>query len=176
LLIQWIKNGGKQVAQYLQKTFLQWTAPTSSSSPGGAVLDITSTKAQLLAENALLRQQLIVLQRQVKHPHLKPLDRFVMVILANWLHSWRQTLLIVKPDTLIRRHKQGFKLFWKFKSKPKSKEPKPKIAEETIILIKQMAAENKLWELKESRESLGRPATQGSYAKWGGAKVSYSRQ
>jgi putative transposase len=52
-------------------------------------------------------------------------------------------LLIVKPETLLHWHRQGFRLFWKIKSKPKSSNPK--IAEETIALIKQMAAENRLW-------------------------------
>ena len=134
--------------------FLQLTVPARSSSLGGAVLDATRTKAQLLTENALLRQQLIVLQRQVKQPQFNPVDRFLMVVLASWLHYWRQTLLIVKPDTLIHWHKQGFKLFWKLKSKPKSKELKPKIAEETITLIKQMAAENLLWGVKRIQGEL----------------------
>ena len=77
-----------------------------------------------------------------------------MVELASWLQYWRQVLLIVKPDTLIRWHKQGFKLFWKLKSKPKSKVPKPKIAEETGTLIKQMAAENTLWGVKRIQGEL----------------------
>jgi putative transposase len=66
-----------------------------------------------------------------------------MVVLASWFSCWRQALLIVKPDTLIRWHRQGFRLFWKIKSSRKSS--KPKIAEETVALIKQMAAENRLW-------------------------------
>lgn len=154
MIVYWIKNAGKQVAQFLQKKFLQCTAPAKSSSLGGTVLDVTRTKTQLLAENALLRQQLIVLQRQVKQPQFNPLDRFVMVVLASWLQNWRQVLLIVKPDTLIRWHRQGFKLFWKHKSRPKTRELKPRIAEETIHLIKQMAAENRLWGVKRIQGEL----------------------
>jgi hypothetical protein len=81
------------------------------------VLDATRTKAQLLSENALLRQQLIVLRGQLKQPQFQPRDRFLMVVLAGFLTYWRQALLIVKPDTVVRRHKQGFKLLWKLKSK-----------------------------------------------------------
>ena len=68
----------------------------------GTVLDLTRSKAELIAENMLLPQQLIVLQRQVKQPYFKPLDRLVMVMFASWFSSWRQALLIVKPDTLTR--------------------------------------------------------------------------
>lgn len=154
-MLKWISDIGKKAIQFLQDSFLEWTSPARSGAFGGVVLDATRTKAQLLAENALLRQQLIVLQRHLKQPQFQPRDRFLMVVLAGFLTYWRQALLIVKPDTLVRWHKQGFKLLWKLKSKPKkAREPKPKIAEETITLIKQMAAENKLWGVKRIQGEL----------------------
>jgi hypothetical protein len=66
------------------------------------------------------------------------------VVLASLVTEWKQTLLILKPDTLLRWHCQGFKLLWKLKSKSKSKECKPKISDQTITLIKKLAKENKL--------------------------------
>lgn len=54
-----------------------------------------------MLENALLRQQLIVLQRQVKRPTLAWRDRALFVLLASKLRSWKETLLIVQPDTLL---------------------------------------------------------------------------
>ena len=106
-----------------------------------------------MAENALLRQQLIILNRQVKKPSFTPLDRFFLVVLASRLANWKQALLILKPDTLLRWHRQGFRLFWKLKSKP-NKNSQPKISQETIDLIKEMAAKNPLWGAERIRGEL----------------------
>ena len=54
------------------------------------------TQSELLAENALLRKPLLVLNRQVKHPSFNPKDRFMLVILASLVHNWKQVLLILK--------------------------------------------------------------------------------
>lgn len=107
-----------------------------------------------MAENALLRQQLIVLNRQskLKRPQFSRLDRFLIMLLASRVPAWKQALLILKPDTLLRWHRQGFRLFWKFKSKPKSAEPK--ISPQTVALIKQMATENQTWGAERIREEL----------------------
>ena len=115
-------------------------------------MDLTRSNSQLLAENALLRQQLLVLNRQVKNPKFTPRDRFVFVILARLVHNWKQVLLIIKPATLLGWHRQGFKLLWKVKSKVKSR--KPRIEAETIALIKQMASENPLWGAERIRGEL----------------------
>jgi hypothetical protein len=109
----------------------------------GTITDFTRSKASLIAENALLRQQLIVLNRQVTKPKFQPLDRLLLVLLAGLVQNWRQTLHIVKPDTLLKWHRAGFKLLWKSKSRPKGR--KPKITADTIRLIKKMASENQLW-------------------------------
>src|SRR6476661_982312 len=100
LVIHTAKNIFKKGMKFAHNTFIKWKAPAKSSQIKGTVLDLTRNKAELIAENALLRQQLIVLHRQVKQPHFKPFDRFVMVVLASWFSTGRQALLIVKPDTL----------------------------------------------------------------------------
>jgi putative transposase len=97
----------------------------------------------LVLENALLRQQLIVLNRSVKRPTLTATDRGLLVLLASWLRTWASALVIVKPDTILRWHRQGFRLFWKHKSRPRPNTPR--LPSETIELIKQMATENRLW-------------------------------
>jgi hypothetical protein len=119
----------------IQKTFIAWPKPASSSLVAGAASDLIKSKAELMAENALLRKQLIILNRQVKKPSLTPLDRFFLVVLVSKLKPWKQALLILKPDTLLRWHRQGFRLFWKLKSKP-NKNSQPKIAQETMILLR----------------------------------------
>jgi putative transposase len=62
------------------------------------------------------------------------------MLLASRVSGWKQALVILKPDTLLRWHRQDFRLFWKLKFKPKS--IAPKISPEIVALIKQMGAEN----------------------------------
>jgi len=78
--------------------------------------DLTRREAELIAENALLRQQLIILHRQVKKPCFTPSDRLWFVLLASHVRNWKQTLLILKLDTLLHWHRQRFRLFWRLKS------------------------------------------------------------
>lgn len=114
-----------------------WTKPTPDNLVVGTAADLVKSKEQLIMENALLRQQVIVLKRQVARPQLTAKDRSLLVVLASRVRDWKNALLMVKPDTVLRWHRQGFKLFWRRKSKGKTR--KPRISEETIALIKQMA-------------------------------------
>jgi putative transposase len=125
----------------LENSFKKHFNPAKASLSLGTFTDLGRTIPSLVAENGLLRQQLIVLQRQVSKPKLRPIDRVILVVLAGLVTNWRQTLLILQPQTLLKWYRAGFKLFWKFKAKGR----KPKIAEETILLIKKMASENRLW-------------------------------
>ncbi len=128
--------------------------PANNSLLTGAASDLVRSKSELLLENALLRQQLVVLQRQVQRPQLTNTDRTIMVLLASKLRTWKRTLLIVKPDTLLRWHRAGFQLFWKAKSHATSRSRKPKLAVETIDLIKQLARDNRLWGAERIRGEL----------------------
>lgn len=74
------------------------------------------------------------------------------MLLASRVGAWKQALLILQPDTLLSWHRQGFRLFWKLKSKPKS--TIPKISPETVLLIKQMAAANSTWGAERIRGEL----------------------
>jgi hypothetical protein len=74
--------------------------------------------AQLAAENLFLRKQLaLYIERQVKPRRADDATRIALVALS-WLIHWRGVLTIVKPDTLIRWHRKGFRLFWRWKSRP----------------------------------------------------------
>jgi len=79
----------------------------------GLLRDLTRSRDQLIAENALLRQQLIVASRKVKRPVFKPHERGLMVLLAAIVCGWRDAVLLVKPETILRWHREGFRLFWK---------------------------------------------------------------
>jgi hypothetical protein len=125
----------------LQLLILKWTKPSRTSLLLGTVADLVRRKPELVAEHALLRQQLIILRRQIKRPLYTKRDRFLLVLLAKAVRTWSQTLLIVQPETLLRWHRQGFRLFWKHKSKTTSTQAK--VAAETIALIKEMARNNR---------------------------------
>src|SRR4051794_10214564 len=141
------------IGQVVQNCFVAWTKPARASLIGGAIGDASKSKAELMAENAMLRRQLIVLNRQAKKPSFTALDRFLLVVLASRICNWKQALLILKPDTLLRWHRQGFRLLWKIKSKP-PKNCEPKISQQTIELIKEMAAKNPLWGAERIRGEL----------------------
>ena len=70
--------------------------------PLETLADLGRSKSQLIAENAILRQQLIILSRQGKRPAYRQADRLLLVLLARLVQSWKQALLIVQPDTLLR--------------------------------------------------------------------------
>lgn len=133
-----------------------WRKPIGSSLPAsilpGAVLDLCRSKQELMVENALLRQQLILLRRQVIRPQITRADRALLVLLAGRLRTWKNALFIVQPDTLLRWHRAGFRLFWKRKSRTTS--PEPRLPAETVELIKRIAVENRLWGAERIRGEL----------------------
>ena len=125
----------------LRVRLIDWTKPLSSSLPLGTLADLARNKPELLAENALLRQQLIILKRQVKRPACTKTDRILLVLLARAVRAWKQTLFLVQPETLLRWHREAFRLFWSRNSKAHSY--KPRVAAETIGLIREMAMKNR---------------------------------
>jgi putative transposase len=136
----------------LSSRFARWTKPLRTSLPLATLPDLGRSKSELIAENALLRQQLIVLRRQVKRPTFTRTDRILLVLLARLVRTWQQALLIVQPDTLLRWHRELFRLYWKRKSKTHTH--KPKVATETIALIRAMAKDNRLWGAERIRGEL----------------------
>jgi hypothetical protein len=119
-------------------------APAGAGAVRGLVADLTRTRQELLAENAFLRQQLVVAARRFKRAHLRASDRVLLVALAATFAHWREALILVKPETLLRWHRQAFKLFWTWRSKKKSK-PGTRLAKDVIDLIRTMATTNRLW-------------------------------
>lgn len=88
----------------------RWVKPTNQSLALGTVADLTRDRAELALENAFLRQQVIVLSREKKRPPLRNRDRRLLVLLARLIPSWKDALHIVQPDTLIRWHRELFKV------------------------------------------------------------------
>jgi hypothetical protein len=86
----------------LHDGIVRWMKPHSAPLLLGTIADLAKGKSELLVENALLRQQLIILHRQVKRPACKKTDRFLLLFLARLIRTWRQVLFIVQPETLLR--------------------------------------------------------------------------
>jgi putative transposase len=119
----------------------------------GLIVDVTRSRSALLAENAMLRQQLIVASRAVKRPALHAHERGLLVLLARLVPRWRDALLLVKPETSLRWHREGFRVLWRCKSR-RRKPAKPKMSDDVIALIRRMARENRLWGAERIRGGL----------------------
>jgi putative transposase len=95
----------------------------------------------LAAENLFLRKQLALCrERSITPRRATPATRLTLVWLARWF-DWRHALVIVQPATLIRWHRQGFRLFWRWTSRP----GRPPIPADLRALIRRMARENSTW-------------------------------
>src|SRR5512143_1549327 len=95
-LAQQIRSCVANIIRKVEERFKQWAKPGTESLVEGTWADVTRRKRELIAENAPLRQQVIILQRQVKRPQLTSRDRGLLVLLARWVHRWKDALAIVK--------------------------------------------------------------------------------
>ncbi|MBZ0306451.1 MAG: integrase, partial [Anaerolineae bacterium] len=150
---QQLLNVGKHLVVRVEMWLKAGIKPAPDRQIVGVVTDLFRSKQGLITENAFLRQQLIILKRQqTTRPATTQQDRRILVVLASKLHGWKDALHVVKPDTLLKWHRQGFRLFWRWKSKSQIR--RPRIAPETITLIKTMAVENRLWGSPRIRDEL----------------------
>jgi putative transposase len=101
-------------------------------------------RLELIAENLALRQQLALLNRAAKRPKLRTQDRLFWATLSSLWKNWRSALIIIKPDTVLRWHREGFRNYWRWKSKARNS-GRPKIDSEIRELIRRMSEENPLW-------------------------------
>jgi transposase InsO family protein len=126
------------------------------------------SKSRLEAENAALRHQLIVLQRKTRgRVHLTNGDRLFLVHLYRWFPSVLKAITIIRPETLVRWHRVGFRRYWRWKSR--SLGGRPRIAADLRALIRQMSAENPLWgapRIHGELLKLGFEVAQSSVAKY----------
>jgi len=89
------------------------------------VEDAFRSREELIAENALLRQQLVVAARAVAKPRFKVHERGLMVLLASLVRHWQSAVLLIQPQAVLRWHRHGFRLFWRWRSRhPKTVAPR----------------------------------------------------
>src|SRR5215210_3871154 len=153
-LLHRLLAAGRAAAQALRRRLAAATRPAAAPLLTGTVAELVRSRPELLAENALLRQQLIILRRQVKRPRCTPAERALLVLLASRLRTWRHALLLVQPDTLLRWHRQLFRRYWHLKSRIRATAHRPPLALETVVLIREMAAANRLWGAERIRGEL----------------------
>ncbi len=108
-----------------------------------AVIAGLKSRRQLALENVALRHQLEVLQRTAKRPRLRPSDRALWAILSRVLPDWRRHISIVQPNTVVRWHRAGWRLYWRWRSNPGR--GRPKVPFEVRTLIRRMSLDNQLW-------------------------------
>jgi putative transposase len=114
-------------------------------------------RAELALENLALRQQLAILNRKRPHLRLRQKDRLFWVCLSAIWQKWRESLLVVKPETVVRWHRKGFALYWKYLSK-RNGAGRPGTGKDIRDLVRKMANANPTW---------GSPRTHGELSKLG---------
>src|SRR6202521_3599906 len=106
------------------------------------VVSACRSRSAIEAENLFLRKQLALYQERKTKPHrADDSTRWLMSFLSQWF-DWRNALVVVKPETLIRWHRKGFRLFWRWKSRSVGR---PLLPKDIQALIRQMATENPTW-------------------------------
>jgi transposase InsO family protein len=101
------------------------------------------SRSDTAIEVLALRQQVAVLKRKRPRPTLNSLDRFFWTTLRRFWSRWTDVLVIVKPETVIGWHRTGFRLYWRWRSRPRG--GRPKMTEEIRGLIRRLADENPNW-------------------------------
>ena len=102
------------------------------------------SKLRLEAENAVLRHQLIVLRRRLHGPvRLTNHDRWFLIQLYRWCPSILTVLAVLRPATLVRWHREGFRYYWRWKSRRRG--GRPQIEADVRTLIRRMSIENPPW-------------------------------
>src|SRR5207249_11859224 len=110
----------------------------------GVLASLFRSKAKLEAEILVLRQQINVLRRRAsKRPHFNNTDRFLFVWLYRWFPSVLGAIAIVRPETIVRWHRAGFRAYWRWRSR--NRVGRPKVSIELRTLIGEMSCANRLW-------------------------------
>ena len=111
--------------------------------PVGTLRSIVRTRRELALENLALRQQLAVWKARQPRPRLTAIDRLFWIVLSRLWKSWRRSLQVVRPETVVRWHRQGFRRYWAWKSR--RRRGRPAMRTELRELIRRMSRANPFW-------------------------------
>ena len=111
----------------------------------GGIFHLFRSRRSLLVESLALRQQLAVLKRTHPRPRITLFDKFLWVLAQKFWSRWKEVLIVVSPDTVVRWHRFGFGLYWRAISKTRRVVGRRRISKEVRDLIFRMVAENPTW-------------------------------
>ena len=106
---------------------------------------LSCSRRDLLLENLALRQQLAVLKQKHLKPRFAAADKMLWVILRQLWPDWKQALVLVQPETIIRWHRAGFRLYWTWRSRHRNRVGRKCVRKELRQLIFRMVADNPTW-------------------------------
>jgi putative transposase len=109
------------------------------------VIRLFRCRGNLVLENLALRQQLAVLKRRRPRPSLGLFDKLFWVIARRVWSAWKQSLIIVTPETVVRWHRTGFRMYWRLISRVRTEGGRRRTPKEIRELIFQMVADNPTW-------------------------------
>jgi putative transposase len=109
------------------------------------VSQLLRSRSDLVLENLALRQQLAILNRRKPQPQFVPSDRLFWVLLRHFWSEWKQALILVQPKTVVRWHRAGFRAYWTWLSRHRTRPGRKRISVESRELIFRMVAENPTW-------------------------------
>ncbi len=121
-----------------------------------AIAALFMPKALLVAENLCLRQQLVVQRRRNLRLQIEDADRRFWILACRMFSGWRESLLVVKPETVLAWHRKGWRAYWRWRSRPRGIGGRRRIPLELSALIRRMAAENALWGQRRIQAELAR--------------------
>ena len=111
----------------------------------GWLIGSLRAREDLILENLALRQQLLLLHAKRPRPRLRPLDKFFWVLLRRAWSGWKRSLILVTPETVVRRHRAGFRIYWAWISRPRRVGGRRPLRKELRDLVVRMVAENPTW-------------------------------
>src|SRR5260370_25703421 len=111
----------------------------------GTLVRLLGARRSLLLENLALRQHLAVLKRRRPRPRLDPLDKLLWVAVRRFWSRWPQSLIAVTPETVVRWHRGGFRLYWKLLSRVRRPIGRRQTSKEVRKLIFRMVVEHPTW-------------------------------
>ena len=130
---------------------------------------ILRSRVDLLLESLALRQQLGVLRRKYPRPQLAPAEKFFWVVFRRLWPGWKRALILVQPETVVRWHREGFRVYWAWISRRRVRAGRALVSRELRQLIFRMVADNATWgapRIHGELKMLGFDISERSVSRW----------
>ena len=141
----------------------------------GTLVRLLRVRRSLLLENLALRQQLAVLKRQHPKPRVGLLDKLFWVAVRRVWSGWKQSLIVVTPETVVRWYRAGFRLYWRLISRARTQMGRSQTSREVRELILRVRVENPTQRHEAPGEHLDHPSATRSLPLRGGVQISHLR-